>query len=150
MRIYYGSNTIVKSPDLRAIGHHKDFGFGFYCTALEHQARRWALTRHGGHVVNVYDLLGYDGCALRMFQEMTEEWLDFIVDCRRGVVHAYDIVEGPMADDQIWNYIEDFMAGLISRAAFWELVKFRYPTHQIAFCSPKALRCITYIDSYTL
>ena len=36
-----------------------------------------------------------------MFEEMTEEWLDFIVSCRRGISHTYDIVEGPMADDTI-------------------------------------------------
>lgn len=23
-----------------------------------------------------------------------------------GIDHEYDIVEGPMADDQIWNYVE--------------------------------------------
>lgn len=59
--------------------------------------------------------------------------LDFIVDCRRGIRHNYDIVEGPMADDAIWNFIEDFVKGEISRAAFWELVKFKHPTHQIIF-----------------
>lgn len=34
---------------------------------------------------------------------MSEEWLDFIADCRHGKIHDYDIVEGPMADDTIWN-----------------------------------------------
>jgi len=43
------------------------------------------------------------------FSEMTEKWLDFVVDCRRGIEHNYDIVEGPMADDTIWDYIEDFV-----------------------------------------
>ncbi len=81
---------------------------------------------------------------------MTEEWLDFIVDCRRGIRHDYDIVEGPMADDTIWNFIEDFVKGEISRAAFWELVKFKRPTHQIVFCSQKALDCIKYLSNYSL
>lgn len=81
---------------------------------------------------------------------MTEEWLDFIVDCRRGIRHNYDIVEGPMADDTIWNFIEDFVKGEISRAAFWELVKFKHPTHQIVFCSQKALDCIKYLSNYSL
>jgi len=65
---------------------------------------------------------------------MTDEWLDFIADCRRGIEHFYDIVEGPMANDTIWDYVEDFFRGAISRAAFWELAKFRHPTHQIVFC----------------
>lgn len=150
MKIYHGSSIVVKRPDIKSVGYNKDFGFGFYCTAFENQAKRWALTRKDGHVVNVYDFSGYDGCSAKIFDSMTEEWLDFIVSCRKGAAHNYDIIEGPMADDQIWNYIEDFIAGLISRTAFWELVRFRYPTYQIAFCTEKALTCITYSNSYTL
>ena len=71
---------------------------------------------------------------------MTDEWLDFVVACRQGIKHDYDMVEGPMADDTIWNYVDDFTRGEISRTAFWELVKFKYPTHQIVFCSEKALK----------
>lgn len=48
---------------------------------------------------------------------MTDEWLDFVADCRRGIEHNYDIVEGPMADDQIWNFVEGFIDGRIPRDA---------------------------------
>ncbi len=81
------------------------------------------------------------------FPKMTDEWLDFIAQCRIGFVHDYDIVEGPMADDTIWNFVNDFLAGNISRAVFWEYAKFKYPTHQISFHTLKALDCITYIKS---
>jgi len=53
---------------------------------------------------------------------MTNEWLDFVAGCRKGIEHAYDIVEGPMADDQIWNYVEGFISGKVPRDVFWELV----------------------------
>ncbi len=78
---------------------------------------------------------------------MTEEWLDFIIACRRGIPHIYDIVEGSMADDKIFNYVQNVVDGKISRAAFWELAKFSYPTHQISFHSISALNTITYIRS---
>ena len=81
---------------------------------------------------------------------MTEEWLRFVLDCRRGKEHSYDIVEGPMADDQIWDYVEDYMSGNISEAAFWELVKFKYPTHQIVFCTEDALKTLQFKGSDTL
>lgn len=55
-----------------------------------------------------------------------------------------------MADDTIWNYVDDFVRGLISRTAFWELVKFKYPTHQILFCTEAALKCLEYARSYEL
>lgn len=59
------------------------------------------------------------------FSEMTEEWLDFIVACRSGKSHDYDIVEGPMANDTIFNYIQNYVDGKISRTAFWELAKLK-------------------------
>ena len=52
---------------------------------------------------------------------MTDEWLDFVVACRQGIKHDYDMVEGPMADDTIWNYVDDFTCGEISRTAFLEI-----------------------------
>lgn len=78
---------------------------------------------------------------------MTEEWLDFIVACRLGISHTWDIVEGPMADDTIFNYVQNFIDQKISRAAFWELVKFKYPTNQISFHTISALDTLTYIGS---
>ena len=81
---------------------------------------------------------------------MTDEWLDFVVDCRQGVTHQYDIVEGPMADDQIWDYVEDYSNGIISREAFWALARFKHPTHQIVFCSELAIKTLTYKSYYTI
>lgn len=91
-----------------------------------------------------------DSLKVCVFTEMTEEWLQFVVDCRRGVEHSFDIVEGPMADDQIWDYVEDYMAGNITKTAFWELVKFKYPTHQIVFCTEVALRTLHFEGSELL
>lgn len=82
------------------------------------------------------------------FDSMTEEWLDFVIACRKGTEHEYDIVEGPMADDTIWDYIEDYIEGKITREAFWVLVKFKYPTHQIVFATDKALDTIKFERSY--
>ena len=65
----------------------------------------------------------------------------------RGKSHTYDIVEGPMADDTIYNYVQNYMDGKISRAAFWELAKFKYPTHQISFHTISALDTLKYIGS---
>ncbi len=52
-----------------------------------------------------------------------------------------------MANDTIYNYVQDFIDGKISRAAFWELAKFKYPTHQISFHSEKALATLTFLNS---
>lgn len=78
------------------------------------------------------------------FAGMSDEWLDFIAACRAGKSHDYDIVEGPMADDTIWNYVNDFLSGNISRTAFWELARFKHPTHQISFHTMQALLCLQF------
>ncbi|WP_270512004.1 DUF3990 domain-containing protein [Holdemanella biformis] len=150
MQIYYGSNVIVNQPKIITDGFYKDFGYGFYCTNFEKQAKRWALTKKNKHVVNVYSYTENKNLNCLIFKEMSDEWLDFVVSSRQGERHDYDIVEGPMADDTIWNYVDDFARGLISRTAFWELVKFKYPTHQIVFCTEAALKCLEYDRSYQL
>ena len=150
MKLFHGSSIVVKKPEIIKNGFYKDFGFGFYCTLFEKQARRWALTKKNRHVVNEYSYDESNDMNKLLFPEMSEAWLQFVVDCRRGIEHQYDIVEGPMADDTIWDYIEDYAAGMISKAAIWELVKFRYPTHQIVFCSEKSLELLHFEGSYEL
>ena len=137
-------------PRIIQNGFYKDFGYGFYCTNLEKQAKRWALTRKGDSVVNKYQYIENTDLKIKSFSEMTDEWLDFVAECRRGKLHDYDIVEGPMADDQIWNFVEGFLEGRITRQAFWELVKFNYPTHQIVFCTDEALKTLEFEGSYKL
>lgn len=148
--IYHGSNVAVVKPQIQITGFYKDFGYGFYCTVFERQAQRWALTKRPEHIVSIYCYNSNTALKTLSFERMTEEWLDFVVACRRGELHDYDIVEGPMADDQIWDYVEDFVSGRISREAFWVLVKFKMPTRQIVFCTDEALKTISFERSYSL
>lgn len=101
--VYHGSNVEVSIPRILQNGFYKDFGYGFYCTSFEKQAKRWAMTR-----------------------------------------------KGPMADDQIWNFVEGFIDGRIPRDAFWGLVRFNYPTHKIVFCTETALKTLTFEGSEAL
>lgn len=142
--IYHGSYCEVKNPKLKDGKYSKDFGTGFYCTILEEQAIKWAK-KYETPIVNKYEYEENPNLKIKEFTVMTEEWLDFIINCRSGKKHDFDIVIGAMADDQVYNYITDLMNGTITRAAFWELAKFRHPTHQIAFCTEQALNCIKFI-----
>lgn len=150
MILYHGSKEVVEYPEIRKARFNKDFYFGFYCTNIEKQAERWAIRYGKKGYINKYEYTENQRLNILKFDKMTEEWLDFIISCRKGQAHQYDIVEGPMADDQIWNFVEGFIAGRVSRAAFWELVKFNYPTHQIVFCTEKALKTLVFEGSDTL
>ena len=144
--IYHGSYCEVEKPEIREGKYTKDFGIGFYCTILEEQALKWA-EKYETPIINKYEYEESKNLKIKEFAVMTEEWLDFIIDSRNGVKHDYDIVIGAMADDQVYNYITDLLAGNITRAAFWELAKFRHPTHQIAFCTEEALKCIKFLEA---
>lgn len=145
--LYHGSNVIVQNPKILIDGFYKDFGYGFYCTNIKKQARRWAITKRGKSVINKYNYVKNENLKIYSFTEMSEEWLQFVVNCRQGKEHNFDIVEGPMANDQIWDYVEDYVSNNISKTAFWELVKFKYPTHQIVFCTENALKTLYYKGS---
>lgn len=144
MLIYHASKEMVEFPEIRKTKYTKDFSWGFYCTNNLEQAVRWANRGEGTPVVNFYQYVPDESLSIRTFAEMSDEWLDFIAKCRKGELHRYDIVEGPMADDTVWNYVNDFLYGEMTREQFWSFAKFKYPTHQISFHTLSALNCLTF------
>lgn len=145
--IFHGSNIDIKAPQIIISEKTKDFGYGFYCTVIKEQAERWAR-RFSTPIVNSYSFLPNINLNILEFKTMTDEWLDFIVSCRLGKPHNYDIVIGAIANDQIYNYVSDYIDGVISKDQFWYMAKFKYPTHQICFCNEESLKSIKYESSY--
>lgn len=143
--LYHGSQEIVEFPEIRLQRYNKDFYFGFYCTNIKSQAVRWAARFDGKGYLSEFEYTPDIKLNVRTFSDMTEEWLDFIVDCRLGKPHNFDIVEGPMANDTIFNYVQDFADQKISREAFWALAKFSRPTHQMSFHTARALATLRFV-----
>ena len=110
MVLYHSSKEIVEFPEIRKSRYTKDFSWGFYCTNNFKQALRWANRGEGDPVINYYTYERNDKLSILKFDSMTDEWLDFIARCRSGETHRYDIVEGPMANDTVWNYVNDFLS----------------------------------------
>ena len=144
MILYHAGKETVEFPEIRKTRYTKDFSWGFYCTNNFEQAVRWDNRGEREPVINFYSYEPDDKLSVLKFDCMTDEWLDFIAKCRSGKTHQYDIVEGPMANDTIWNYVNDFLAGRINRKQFWVLAEFRYPTHQMSFHTLSAINCLTY------
>lgn len=143
MTVYHGSYTTIKSPEIITGKNTKDFGAGFYCTIIREQSERWAK-RYDTPIINIYTVRLDTSLKILEFKDLTEDWLDFIIACRHGEEHGYDIVIGAMANDQIYNYIADYIDGILTRDQFWSLAKFKYPTHQINFCTCAALKCLDF------
>ncbi len=111
---------------------------------MEPQAKRWTTRFKKLGIMNVYTYIENTELKILKFPTMYDEWLDFIIACRSGKSYEYDIVEGAMVDDTIFNYIQDFIDKRIDREKFWVMVKFKYPTHQISFHTARALDCLTF------
>lgn len=145
--LYHGGKGIIDRPRIIISKETKDFGQGFYCTMIKEQAQRWAR-RQRTPTVNVYSLLIDRELDILEFKMMSDEWLDFIAACRGGKRHSHDIVIGSMANDQVYNFVSDFLDGIITREQFWTMARFKYPTHQIAFCTEASIKCLHFEKAY--
>jgi hypothetical protein len=56
--------------------------------------------------------------------------------------HDYDIIEGPVANDNVADRITDYLENRVSKADFLKELSYHKPTHQICFCTLKSLQMI--------
>jgi hypothetical protein len=154
MIVYHGSYKDVMEVDLSKAVPNKDFGRGFYTTKNREQAEIWARRRGEHHgtlgFVSEFDFnenafFDNNYKTLR-FPDYTEEWFDFVVSNRNrktaSLIHDYDIVEGPVADDDVFARVDDYLNGKISKKGFLaDLAQFP-DSHQICFCTVKSLHSI--------
>ncbi len=113
MKLYHGSNQTILNIDLSKGKKYKDFGQGFYTTHLRDQAVYWSkriADRFGGEAVvtefefNLEAAIG-DLLKVKIFENPDKEWAQFVMANRRqgttGYTHDYDIIIGPVADDNM-------------------------------------------------
>lgn len=139
MILYHGSYTEVVKPDVTHSRRNVDFGPGFYTTPLREQAEKWCkrFTDKGqGAVVSVYRF-SEDKLAeykVLKFDSYSEEWLDFVLNCRRGIdTTSYDVVMGGVANDKVFNTVELFFEGLIDKTEAIKRLRYEKPNMQIVF-----------------
>ena len=85
------------------------------------------------------------------FNSYSEEWLDFILSCRRGKDSTdYDLVIGGVANDKVFNTVELFFDGLIDKAEAIKRLRYEKPNLQICFRTEKALTLLHFEGSETL
>lgn len=147
--IYHGSYMKIEFPEIRKHRFTKDFSWGFYCTEIQEQAEKCS-SKFNTSIVNVYELRNIEALNIKKFYAYTDEWLEFVVNCRSRKTHKYDVVIGPMADDTIYDYIEAYSQGQMNKQKFFELMKFKYPTHQISFHTIEALDHLNFIENYQI
>ena len=153
MILYHGSFVEIVKPDLAHSRQKVDFGCGFYVTPLYEQAAKWCgkFKRRGKDgIISRYEYDANQESKLRMlkFDAYSEEWLDFILNCRSGKdTTDYDIVVGGVANDKVFNTVELFFDGLIDKKEAINRLKYEKPNLQVCFRTEKALALLHFEGS---
>lgn len=151
MKLYHGSNVIVYKVDLMRSKPYKDFGRGFYLSAVEVQAQKMAqyraLTLGGSPVVSVFDFdekhLVDGSLSCLTFDSYTAEWAKFVFKNRNeaeNFQHDYDVIYGPIANDKIGFQIQKLEDGSIDMDEFLNRIKYiKGITFQYLFGTERAI-----------
>ena len=161
--VYHGSYTEIKNPMTNVGRKNLDFGQGFYLTNIKEQAEAWSkiiATRKGKNIKPVVNVYNFDyfrtkniGYRFNEFETYNIEWLNFVVDCRKGkdVFSDYDIVIAGSIDEEIANIVEDYEKGVITAGQALEQLRYKDVNHQICILNQEIIDyCLEFVESYTL
>ena len=157
MILYHGSYIEIPAPDILHSRTNVDFGRGFYTTPLREQAEKWCMkfiSRKRSGILSIYRFpeSALAQCKVLKFESYSEEWLDFIMNCRTGQdTTDYDIVIGGVANDKVFNTIELYFDRLINKGEALSRLQYEQPNMQIAFRTQSVIdRFLTFEGSKAL
>ena len=144
MKLFHTSNVVVRTPDVAYSRNHLDFGRGFYLTSLKSQAENYGqrfLRRGEEAYLNVYELdEALNGFTRIVFEAYDGKWLDFVTACRKGQPHElYDLIEGGIADDQVFDTIDLYFSGIYNREQALDQLRYKRPNHQLCITNQRLL-----------
>ena len=159
----HGSYTEVSAPLAKVGRRNLDFGQGFYLTSLRQQAESWAAivsSRRGRSAVGKVSVFRFnesqaiaDGVRFKCFEVYDIEWLDYVVDCRRGkdISLEYDIVEGGVANDSVIDTVEDYEKGIITAEQALGQLCYKDVNHQICVLNQQVIdHYLEFVECITL
>lgn len=151
MRLYHGTNVDFDWIDLAKSNRFKDFGQGFYLTAIEQQAvelsRKRCVRDGGSPIVQEYefDENRLDDSSMRVlcFDSPTTEWAEFIYKNRNRKTpiyhHDYDIVIGPIADDGVAYLLNRYEEGSYTIEELARELKYKKLNNQYFFGTERSI-----------
>jgi hypothetical protein len=168
MILYHGSNIEIDTIDLGKCRPCKDFGKGFYTSPVLEQAwtmakRTVRINKKGSPCVTVFsfddNFFSNTALSVKQFTGPDNEWARFVINNRNrkfrdiqnqdcNIDNKYDIVIGPVANDDIAALIDVFLAGLISDDALAKELAFRDLSAQVSFHTEKSIAGLRKKEAY--
>lgn len=77
---------------------------------------------------------------IKILQSYDEEWLDYVGKCRRGIQDGlFDLVEGGIANDKVFNTIDLYFSGAMSKDDALGRLAFEHPNHQLCILNQEII-----------
>ena len=169
MILYHGSNVDIKQINLDLCKPYKDFGKGFYTTKFEKQAENMAIrtVKQFGGIPTVtkfnIDELEFENPIIikKIYLTPSDEWALFVINNRNSKFKdisnlncntdcKYDIVIGPVANDDIRLLFDLFEDNIITINELKSRLEYKELTNQISFHSKNAVKLLERENSYIL
>ncbi|WP_172136376.1 DUF3990 domain-containing protein [Adlercreutzia sp. ZJ473] len=167
MILYHGSNVEIDEVDLSRSNPYKDFGRGFYLTSLRVQAEKMAMRTsrfYGGTpVVTAFeapdDILENSSLRVRVFEGVSEEWAVFVINNRDrrfadiaseecNADCKYDVVYGPVGNDDVTLLLRQFARGYIDERRLKEGLAYKRASDQFSFHTPRAVALLSKVGAW--
>ncbi|MCM1130417.1 MAG: DUF3990 domain-containing protein [Roseburia sp.] len=169
MKLYHGSNHIIRNPQLSLGKHNNDYGRGFYCTENIEIAKEWACKENNNGFVNQYELnIG----SLKIL-DLTDgnysilNWLALLLKNRdfnienEISIHAknyilenflidtseFDVIIGYRADDSYFSYAQAFISNNLPLKRLNEALYLGKLGLQVVLVSNKAFSNLSFVDA---
>lgn len=168
IKVFHGSDHIIRNPRYLGGKEDNDYGNGFYTTEYEERARSWAALNGNPEksVVNIYELnleglriLDLSRCGVLAWiaevvahrgtnQEAASIVGEKLVEVYKIDTEGYDIIKGYRADDSYTQVIEAFLTNQIHIEEVKKLFYKGSLGNQIFLKSEKAFQQICWCGSY--
>lgn len=168
MKVFHGSDHVVKVPVYLGGKPDNDYGNGFYTTEYEDRARSWAALNGTTEksIVNAYELdmaglkvLDLNDCGILawisevvsnrgMNQEAAGIVGERLVESYKVNTEPFDIIKGYRADDSYTQVIEAFLMNQLNICEVERLFYKGSLGNQIFLKSERAFDNIQWVESY--
>ena len=166
MKLWHGSQKIIKAPQLGLGKVHNDYGQGYYCTESLDLAKEWACSRDVDGFANRYELDMTDLNILDLLspQYSVMHWIALLIEHRSfrkdtavavgacEYLHdhflpdteTYDVIRGWRADGSYFSYARAFVNNTITVEQLGRSMRLGNLGEQIMLKSERAFKNVRF------